>query len=206
MSFLSKLFGRESPTLITSPTRLADELHRVRQGWFEICAKTITLDRMKKGRPSDRAAGITQQSLGGTGDLATKAFQLLDASQFIQSRAYTTGTEGDRFLDNLWACVCGTQRKEILTYFARYYEAYFHPKEGDNSALHKFAVDVTKYCAGSDNLLLEEVLCVVGEVNTFTCLTSETIASGFGDRKTAQFFRRKLEESLRQATEGHRRG
>ena len=50
--------------------------------------------------------------------------------------------------------------------------------------IHKFAVDVTKYCTGRDEVLLEEVVGVLREVNSLTWLTSEVIASAFGDRKT----------------------
>jgi len=172
MSVLPKPCGAGPPRnewMIIS-TRIAGGLEEIRNGFFDWCIRILELDKAGKDRLE---IPIVCRILGGEGDLAIKAYQLLLASECIGS--YIPDPQANEFAELLYSQICGIKTRETYVYFKRY-------EESSRSYQHsRFASDVARYISGREPDHIEP-LYLARLIPRFTNKTYMVLAEAFGDQ------------------------
>lgn len=153
---------------------LTTQLERIRSKWYEECLEFVR-------RPPAAGLSITHTDLGGDGEAAINAFQLLYVSGVLASHRYIGEEDGQDFADMLYSMVGAPSLQECLHYCRRYREALPDEKQ----AWVRFSLDVAQYIVGVENSLIGS-LCIFANIGRLILLTEYAVARVFGDRQGAE--------------------
>jgi hypothetical protein len=161
---------------------IAKGLEEVRKIWFDSCVKLLR----ESAKKNSLDIHLVTIRLGGEGDLAIRAYQLLLVSNCLAKYTYIPPSQGKDFADILYAQVCGTKVETILSFLSRYHEV-----TDSGTQLFRFSSDVAKYITGNESPLAESTL-LASTLLPFAVMNHLVVASCFADDKTVK----KLESEL----------
>ena len=190
MGFFNSLFGgkiqREDWGQISS--NMVNGLEVARKQWFDLVIEAFT---HTSGNDSNIEFAVIKKNLSGDGLRATKAYQLLCIAGCMAEYNYIDKHDGNDFADFIFAEMCGADLNKCLKNFGYYFEV----KEDRKAQLFRFSGDIAKHITAKKAPLFETML--VGKfVTHLTILTYIVVAMSFGDTKTANLWKNKLNDIM----------